>query len=155
MRRLVPLLVAGLVLVTTMSLQAQDSPQTIYVYRYKEGGGFLNVKFPIYLDDREVARIENGRFFVIRVKPGDHILRSNDKQSGIQLSAQQTFIRIEPCNHCPGWKVAGRVSLEGPEQAVVELKKLKYSDAKDIKDNNLVLLSAPPTLTSDPQNQRP
>ena len=126
----------------TMSLRAQDSPQTIYVYRYKEGGlGFLNVKFPIYLDNREIARIENGRFFVIRVEEGEHILRSNDNQSGIQLSSPQTFIRIDIGGG--GIKSQGRVSLVVPEQALIELKKLKYSDAKDIKDKTLVLPDAP------------
>lgn len=129
-----------LILATTMGLQAEDSLQTICVYRYKEFG-FGNVKFPVYLDDREVAKIENGRFFVIRVEHGKHILRSNDKQSGIQLSAQQTFIRIDIGGG--GIKSRGRVWPVMPEQAVIELKKLKYSDGKDIKDRILVLPTAP------------
>src|SRR5690348_10728150 len=70
---------------TTNSAAAQDtsSQATIYVYRYKQFVGSALAP-SVYCDETELARMENGRFFVVKLPAGKHVFRSNDKQSGVE-----------------------------------------------------------------------
>ena len=84
---------------TTNSAAAQDtsSQATIYVYRYKQFVGSALAP-SVYCDETELARMENGRFFVVKLPAGKHVFRSNDKQSGVEedLKAGETYyIRVE------------------------------------------------------------
>src|SRR5437660_5080931 len=76
---------------------AKPSKATVYIYRYKQFVGSA-LSPSVYCDDTELARIENGRYFSAAVDPGKHSLRSNDKQSGVELemkAGEQYFIRVE------------------------------------------------------------
>src|SRR5687767_13140165 len=66
---------------------AQDAKATVHVYRYKHfGGGALEPS--VYCDDVELARMDNGRQFSVKLDPGKHTFRSNDKQGRIELDTK-------------------------------------------------------------------
>ena len=71
---------------------------------------------------------------VLALTPGHHTLRSNDKQSQIELDlkpGQEYYIRIDMA---PGLaKGHGRLMLVQPEQGAAELKQMKPADAGMIK----------------------
>jgi hypothetical protein len=112
----------------------------VYVYRYKQFMGSA-LEPSVYLDETELARMDNGRYFAVSVSPGSHMFRANDKQSGVVLDAQpgaRYFIRIEIAAGM--MKGHGRVILVQPEQGRFELAKLKTLEADKVKDKDRVSL---------------
>lgn len=117
---------------------SNESKATVYFYRYKQYVGSA-LSPSVYCDEGELARMENGRFFAAKLTPGKHVLRSNDKQSGIEAElkgGQEYYVRVELV---PGaWKGHGRLTLVQPEQGAYEVKKLKPLDAEMVKDKEHV-----------------
>jgi|SRR5882724_6144868 len=91
----------------------------------------------IYIDDRQVARIGNGRRCSIRLSPGTHTVRSDDKSSAISIDAkagQEYFIRID--EQTGFWKGHGKLVMVLPEQGKAEykLEKPVEEDRKILKE---------------------
>jgi hypothetical protein len=124
------------------STVAQPSKATVFVYRYKQFVGSALAP-SVYCDEAELARMDNGRYFAVKLDPGNHSFRSNDKQSGTELdvkAGQQYFLRVELV---PGMmKGHGRLVLVSPEQGSYELNssKLKPLDSKKVVNATLVSL---------------
>src|SRR5258708_28684375 len=135
---------------------AKPSKATVYVYRYKQFvGGALAPS--VYCDETELARMENGRYFTVKLDPGKHNFRSNDKQSGTELDAkagQEYFLRVEIATGF--MKGHGRLILTSPEQGGYELKasKLKPLDSNKVVNARLVSVdevhSDAPAATTKP-----
>lgn len=165
MRKIVPLLILVLLaLVATLPAQEptptkpEKPPATpleqpiattsathalIYVYRHKQFAG-SGLEPSVYLDEKQMARMDNGRFFVIKVAPGKHTIRSNDKQSGIEMelvAGKSYYVKIEIATGF--WKGHGRLLLMQPEQATYEVKKLQPLGADKIVDKEAVLNPPP------------
>jgi hypothetical protein len=136
--------------------KAADSKATVYVYRYKQFvGGALAPS--VYCDETELARMENGRYFTVKLDPGKHNFRSNDKQSGTELdmkAGQEYFLRVEIATGFA--KGHGRLVLMSPEQGGYELKssKLKPLDSNKVANATLVSVDEvhpeTPTATTKP-----
>lgn len=121
-----------------------EAAATVYFYRYKQFVGSALAP-SVYGDEGELARMENGRFFVAKFTPGKHVFRSNDKQSGIESElkgGQEYYIRVELV---PGaMKGHGRLVSVPADQGAYEIKKLKPLDADKVKDSEHV----PPIASS-------
>jgi len=120
---------------------ASQSKATLYVYRYKQFVGKA-LSPSVYCDEAELARMENGRYFTVKLDPGKHSFRSNDKQSGVDLdmkAGQSYFMRVEIA--AGFMKGHGRLILVAGEQAGYELKQLKPSDEGKIVDKARVSTS--------------
>jgi hypothetical protein len=108
----------------------------VYVYRYKsfESKG---VRPSIYVDEKDIARVQDGRAVVLAISPGKHMFRSNDKQSVVDLEVkggQSYYIRIDIAT---GFlKGHGRLTLVAPEQGASEYKRTKPVDKGMIKDSS-------------------
>jgi hypothetical protein len=122
----------------------QDPPKLssqsarVNVYRYKQYMG--NALRPsIYCDDKDLARLQDGRYVVLALEPGTHTFRSNDKQSQIELDlkrGQEYYIRIDIAPDM--WKGHGRLTLVQPEQGIGELKKMKPIDKGMVKQKDFL-----------------
>jgi hypothetical protein len=132
------------------------SKATVYVYRYKQFVGSALAP-SVYCDETELARMENGRYFTVKLDPGKHAFRSNDKQSGLELDAkagQEYFVRVEIV--AGAMKGHGRVVLMSAEQGSYEMKssKLKPLDANRVANATLVSVDEvhldAPTATTKP-----
>ncbi len=118
---------------------ASDTKQaqaTVYIYRYKQFVGAA-LQPSVYCDDLQLARMDNGRYFAVRIDPGKHTFHSNDPQSGVAMdlkAGQSYFIRVEIATGL--MKGHGRLTLMSPEQGSYELKssKLKPLDASKVVD---------------------
>src|SRR5258706_15487890 len=69
----------------------------VFVYRYKQFTGSA-LSPSIYCDDQQLARMTNGNWFSVELEPGKHVIRSNDKQAGLESNpkpGEQYFIRVE------------------------------------------------------------
>ncbi len=107
---------------------------TVSVYRYGQYVG-KGVRPSIYLDGRDIARIQSGRWLKLAIPAGKHSFRSSDQQSLIELDAkpgEEYFIRIDMATGM--WKAWGRLTLVAKEQGTAELKKMKPVDRGMVKD---------------------
>ena len=119
---------------------AKPSQASVYVYRYKQFVGSALAP-SVFCDETELARMENGRYFTVKLDPGKHTFRSNDKQSGTELdvkAGQEYFLRVEIATGM--MKGHGRLVLMSPEQGGYELKssKLKPLDSNKVINATLV-----------------
>jgi len=135
---------------------AKPAKATVYVYRYKEFVGSALAP-SVFCDEVELARAENGRYFTVRLDPGKHSFRSNDKQSGTELdmkAGQEYFLRVEIAAGM--MKGHGRLVLMSPEQGSYEMKssKLKPLDSNKVVNDTLVSVdevhTEVPTATPKP-----
>jgi hypothetical protein len=125
---------------TTTQPAPQTEKATVYFYRYKQYVGSALAP-SVYCDEAELARMENGRYFTVKLAPGKHTFRSNDKQSGAEVDlkpGQEYFLRVEIA--AGFMKGHGRLIAVVPEQARFELraKNLKPLDADKVTDKEKV-----------------
>ncbi len=123
-----------------MTAGEPSAQATVYFYRYKQFVGSALAP-SVYCDDSQLARMENGRFFLVHVAPGKHSFHSNDAQAGIELDVkggEKYFIRIEIATGM--MKGHGRLVLMPTEQGSYELKskQLKPLDADKVADKTRV-----------------
>jgi hypothetical protein len=116
---------------------------TVYVYRPKKMVGSA-LEPSVFVDEVELARMDNGRYFAVKVKPGKHIVRMTDDKKGYALDmapGQVYFFRIGI--EAGMWKGHGKITLDDAERAKVEIKKLKFLSQDKIKAPNLVVELSP------------
>lgn len=92
------------------------------VYRQRRFGGYALTP-SIFVDDKQVVRVGNGRRCSIKLTPGSHTIRSDDKSSAITLDAragQEFYIRVDEQEGF--WKGHGKLTMMLPEQGSAEYK---------------------------------
>lgn len=90
------------------------------VYRHKRYVGSA-LEPPIFIDGKEVAKADNGRYFTVKLMPGKHTIKSNDKGSAISLDVkpgEEYFVRVDI--ETGFWKGHGKLTLVMPEQGRAE-----------------------------------
>ena len=108
---------------------------TVYIYRYKRFTGSA-LEPSIYVDEKKVAVMDNGRYFKVLVAPGKHTFQSNDKQSGMEIdlkSGEEYYLRVDIA--AGFWKGHGQLTMIQKEQGAFEIKKLKPMGKEKIKDS--------------------
>jgi hypothetical protein len=113
---------------------------TIYFYRIKQFAGSA-LEPSVYCDDKELARMDNGRYFGVTLEPGKHTCRMGDKQTGFELDmkpGEEYYAKITIDTGF--WKGRGRLSLLQKEQGAFEIKKVKPLGADKVKDRTLVTI---------------
>ncbi len=118
-----------------------EATAMVYVYRNRFLSGPAPNAPSVYCDEQELARIQNGRYFSVRLDAGKHAFRSTDEQSvgDLDVKGGQTyFIRGEvvPVKLKP----RGRLTLMSPEQGASEARPLKPVDSDKVKDSVRVIL---------------
>jgi len=111
----------------------------LHVYRQRRYTGSALAP-SIYVDDRQIARVGNGRRVTIRLTPAAHTMRSDDKSSAISLdtkAGQDYYIRVD--EETGFWKGHGRLTLVLPEQGAAEYK-LQKPIEEDRKINKELIL---------------
>jgi len=128
---------------TTAAESAAARSVTVFIYRPEKFMGYQ--KEPsVFCDGVKLVRMDNGRYFVLQLTPGKHIVHLTDKKKGysIDMGAGQTFyfrVGIESTL----WADRGKLTLEDADKALPEIKKLKFIGKEDIKDRSMVLESDP------------
>ncbi len=118
---------------------AVAQPATVYIYRqHKLVGAALEPS--VFCDGNELARMDNGRYFVIHLPPGKHLVHMTSEKKGfaIDMGPGQTFyfrVGVE----AGMWKGHGKLTLQDAAEAQPEIKKIKYLGKDKIKDHTMVL----------------
>src|ERR1700683_2662003 len=91
-------------MISSVGIQAQETPKTleqapatIHIYRPKRGHD-MAVKPALFLDEKNIGKIHNGTNITLTVTPGLHTIHSDDKESGIELTAEPGgiyYVRID------------------------------------------------------------
>jgi len=133
-----------LVAIVSEKPASEDATEaTVYVYRPKKMvGGALEPS--VFVDDIELGRMDNGRYFAFKMKPGKHIVRMTDQKKAyaIDMGPGQTYyfrVGIE----AGMWKGHGKLTLDDAERAIQEIKKLKFLGQDKIKASTLVIEISP------------
>jgi hypothetical protein len=131
---------AGVEKEKTDQLKDSESKPTIYFYRIKQFAGSA-LEPSVYLNDKPMARMDNGRFFGVTLEPGKYTFRMGDKQTGFEIDMKpgQTYyarVSIE----AGMWKGHGRLTLLQPEQGAFEIKKTKPLGTNKITDRSVVTI---------------
>jgi len=77
---------------TLLDIVVNTSDAIVYIYRPKKMmGRALNPS--VFVDDTELVRMDNGRYFALKVKPGKHIvhIRGDKKGYAIVMGPGQTY----------------------------------------------------------------
>lgn len=130
------------VLMEATAVNSEDA--TVFIYRPNKWPGRA-LEPSVFVDETELARMDNGRYFAIKLKPGKHIIRLTDDKKGyaIDMGPGQTYffrIGIE----MGMWKGHGKITLDDRERAVEEIKKVKFLGPDKIKATTLVVELTPP-----------
>jgi hypothetical protein len=94
----------------------------------------------VYSDGVEVARMDNGRYFVLLLDPGEHRIHmtQDNKRVDLKLGAGEVaFVRIKIVMGM--MKGRGEPSLADEEDAAKDLKKMEPLGADKIKSTTLVV----------------
>ena len=118
---------------------ADTTEATVYIYRPGKMAGKA-LEPSVFVDDTELARMDNGRYFALRLKPGKHIVHMTDDKKGyaIDMGPGQTYyfrIGIE----MGMWKGHGKITLDDADRAIKEIKKIKFIGQDKIKAPNVVV----------------
>jgi hypothetical protein len=122
---------------------ASTEEATVFIYRPDKWTGKA-LEPSVFVDETELARMDNGRYFAIKLKPGKHIVRMTDDKKGyaVDMGPGQTyFFRIGL--EMGMWKGHGKITLDDRERAVKEIKKLKFIGQDKIKATTLVVEIVP------------
>lgn len=122
------------------SASAQDTKATLYFYRLKQYAGSA-LEPTVYCDDKQLARMDNGRYFGVKLDPGKHACNMGDKQTGFELDLKAGQVSYAKVAIETGfWKGHGRLTLVQPEQGAFEIKKTSPLGSGKVKDRALVAI---------------
>jgi Protein of unknown function (DUF2846) len=134
---------ATLVPVVMETTAASSEEATVFIYRPDKWTGKA-LEPSVFVDETELARMDNGRYFAIKLRPGKHIVRMTDDKKGYAFDmgpGQTYFFRIGM--EMGMWKGHGKITLDDRERAVKEIKKLKFIGQDKIKATTVVVEIAP------------
>jgi hypothetical protein len=118
---------------------ADTTEAIVYIYRPGKYAGKA-LEPSVFVDDTELVRMDNGRYFALKLKPGKHIIHMTDDKKGyaIDMGPGQTYyfrIGIE----MGMWKGHGKITLDEADRAIKEIKKIKFIGQDKIKAANVVV----------------
>ncbi len=120
-------------------IAANTSEAIVYIYRPNKMAGRA-LEPSVFADDMELARMDNGRYFALKLKPGKHIIHMTDDKKGyaIDMGPGQTYyfrIGLE----MGMWKGHGKITLDDADRAIKEIKKIKFIGKDKIKAADVVV----------------
>lgn len=117
----------------------------VYFYSLSAITTLVQVKKPVFLDDKEIADIRPERYFIVLLEPGTHTFRMKKKKLGgveMNFEAGKTYyIRV---NWATG-NIVRPVSLSRieTESGAYDIKQLEPVKAENIKEKSFVFTELP------------
>ena len=88
------------------------------------------LKPSIFVDEKEVNRLSNGRWFLVKVEPGKHKLQSsakNEPATIVEVAPGETAY-VQMVILMGNWRGGGRLLAVDPKEAQKQVAKLKPLD---------------------------
>lgn len=122
-----------------IELKGAAEPATVFIYRPSKMMGKA-LEPSVFVDGTELARMDNGRYFALKLPPGKHIVHLTNDKKGYALDmgpGQAYFFRIGI--EMGMMKGRGKITLDDAERAIAEIKKIKFIDQDKIKAPTMVV----------------
>lgn len=122
------------------SAAAADGKAVVFIYRPGKLVGKA-LEPSVYCDGVEVGRMDNGRYIVLLLEPGEHRIHTTEEYKRVDLklgAGQVAFVRVKI--EMGMMKGRGNVYLADEEDAAKTLKKSKPLGADKFKDNKLAVV---------------
>jgi hypothetical protein len=122
------------------SKPVESALAVVHIYRANQFTAKLRSP-AVYCNEAPLAKMQNGRYFTIKLLPGRYAFRSEDKGVGIQINAEagkEYFVRVEMA--LGSFKGTQQVAEVSKEQGESELRVLKPIDRDRVIDKERVLL---------------
>lgn len=140
------ILIIPFIFLLTISAFSQTEPKPegkaiVYVYSLGTTTTVIQVRKPMFLDDKEIADIRPERYYIVLIEPGKHILRfKSRKQGGVEMNfeAGKTYYLRVNWESDLSIKPAG-LNVIQPEAATYDISQIKPIDEKNIKDKSIVV----------------
>ena len=120
---------------------SSDKPKDAIIYIYRPDKWMGYAKEPsIFLDGTELARMDNGRYFAVKVPPGVHMVHMTKKQRGFSINmgpGETYYFRV--AIEMGFWGNHGKLTLEDAPTGIAEIKKIQFIDRDKIKAPALVV----------------
>jgi hypothetical protein len=125
--------------------EANAGMATVYIYRPSKLVGKA-LEPSVFCDGVELGRMDNGRYMLLKLKPGRHTVHMTDEKKGYDMDMRggEVYyfrVRIE----AGFWKGQGKLTLDEPDKGAAEVKKLKPLGLDKIKDTTGLVVSSKPT----------
>jgi Protein of unknown function (DUF2846) len=117
---------------------------TVYVYR--PGKLFGKTLEPsVFLDEQKLLDMDNARYFALKLDPGRHIIRSNEKDSEIDQTWEPNKTYYVKITIAAGMmKGHGQMGMVTESLALKELQRLRPLDRENVEANYLPLVDLTP-----------
>lgn len=130
-------LLLGMMLCALAYGTAEQAKSLIVFYRPKRFTGSALTP-SIYVDGKQVARLDNGRYFSLPVDPGQHEITSSMKHAPLELTPKPgETIYLEMVILMGTWRGGGRLIPAPADDAQSAIKKLKPLDQKWVTDQRV------------------
>jgi len=127
-----PLLLSGRQNSTAPEQNGKDKTTAILFFREHHFTGSA-LKPSIFVDDKEVNRLSNGRWFLLKVEPGKHRLQSsakNEPATVVEVAPGETAY-VQMVILTGNWRGGGRLLAVDSKEAQKQVAKLKPLDEKE------------------------
>jgi hypothetical protein len=125
---------------------AGKDPAKATVYVYRPGKFFGKALEPsVFLDERKLLDMDNGRYLAIKLEPGRHVLRSNEKDSEIDQAweAGQTYY-VKITIAAGMMKGHGLMGMVTEKLALKEMQKLRPLNKDNVEPEHLAVVDFAP-----------
>jgi hypothetical protein len=121
-----------------------DAKATVYVYR---PGKFMGkaLEPSVFLDEQKLLDMDNGRYFTLKLDPGKHTVRSNEKDSEIDQTweaGKKYYVKITIAAGM--MKGHGQMGMVTEKLALKEMEKLQPLDAEKVKADSRAMVDLAP-----------
>jgi hypothetical protein len=121
-----------------------DSKATVYVYRPGKFNGKA-LEPSVFLDEQKLLDMDNARYFALKLDPGRHIVRSNEKDSEIDQTWEAGKTYYVKITIAMGMmKGHGQMGMVTETLALKEMQKLRPLDRDHVQANYLTIVDLTP-----------
>ncbi len=121
--------------------QNDQNYATVYIYQLHHGRTLGRVAFPVYYDEKLIAKLDGERYFLMKVPAGNHVFRSKNKRDGgveMVFEASKTYY-LKMDTKTDMTLRSPHMILVPVENGAYEVKQMKPISAKDIVDASLII----------------
>jgi Protein of unknown function (DUF2846) len=121
-----------------------DPKATVYIYRPGKLMGKA-LEPSVFLDEQKLLDMDNARYLAVKLEPGRHILRSNEKNSEIDQTwdASKTYY-VKITIAAGMMKGHGQMGMVTEKLALKEMEKLRPLDRENVAKDYLAVVDFTP-----------
>jgi hypothetical protein len=143
------MILASLILLPVSAAYAQNAAPrvttaptaTVHIYRLRVFAGSKR-RMTLSLDGERFAYLQNGRYWTVRLAPGDHVIADKKPDDSIKFSVVAGGVYYVRCEWVESRLLGfnARFSIVGTETATGDVRRLKFGDDNEIQNRKIVLI---------------